>query len=102
MALQMDKKLDSGIDLPDAYYKIIMIDYRPILNETYITLHMYKDDTARITNKPPVDDVVYSITGAEFSNIFNIDNMNAAGNNILKLSYDYLKTLPEFSGSIDV
>lgn len=83
--------MGKGVTATNAYYKVLSLSYGDGVDITAFVGVFY--DQASSSNS---DDYIY---GKTYTSI----PYNKKGNqNIHTQIYDYLKTLPEFSGSIDV
>jgi hypothetical protein len=91
MALVLDITTDSGITIDQAYARV---DYRSGLNKSDLmfTLNYYVSKEICDQGKP-------YFRQDTFTFVPSVDD-NAP--NDIKQCYEYLKTLPEFEGSIDV
>lgn len=101
MALQKDIEFDNGIILDDAYIKItsILIEYTapPILT---IKVSIYKNVASYAGGKPAIERLEYKCTDPEYTTYFaneKFENFNPQA-----LAYEYLKTLPFYSGAISL
>lgn len=93
MALQLAKKLDNGLDAPEAYVRIIECrfgDRRGIS----ISVHYFTNKAAREGNMPSID-------GASHRFDFKPDEV-IGDMSIKEWSYGKLKLLDEFSSATDV
>ena len=101
MALIKNIILDSGIELPEAYIKIISVTY---IAGYHVVVHLaiFKDKDARLTDKAEILKNKHNcITIAEFEQFFSIDVLNQENKNILSQAYEWLKTLPIYQDVID-
>lgn len=90
MALQIVKQTQYGIDLPEAYAKVMYVSYSYPGPVTAI-IEVYADEQARQDGKTPVDHIQVQ---------FPLDF--AVTDNIVKQVYDHAKTLDQFTGALDV
>lgn len=83
MALKQTITLSSGLQMVDAYQRVESIS---LAGKTFITfkIRSYKDTTFPYAAEQ------------EYTCAYNI-----SGSNPITQAYDYLKTLPEFSGAVD-
>lgn len=103
MALQKDFTIGS-LQVPNAYIRVFHVEYFP--NEL-VTI-----DVKTFANKNDSDDKLQPICNCRrfnvsssdenFNNYFSIAKISEIDSNIIKQSYNYLKTLPEFENSTDV
>lgn len=89
MALILKKELENGITLNESYHKISSVSCTS--NVIDFNVEIYKDKEARENNKKAVE-----IKSFRCSH----DVTNTSVNSI-KQAYEYLKTLDEYSNSID-
>lgn len=104
MALEKTIQSDSGVS--SDYWKInsVKIDYSYSSNVRIdILLDGYLNSQTRNDNYSPTTRKSYTLVNPiDFTVLCGTDGKNNISNNPLKVSYDYLKTLDEFQGSIDV
>jgi hypothetical protein len=91
LALQKDITTPSGIEVKGAYARI---DSRSGKNKGTMTftLNYYVDRQAFIDGKSEIIQEVYSFVPSVEENALND----------IKQGYEYLKTLPEFEGAVDI
>lgn len=82
MALKKTIETIQGLSVNDAYIRIEDVNLNK--NEMTFNVKTYVD-----VDKPCLSEEF-------FKSVYNID-----GNNPIKQGYEYLKTLPEFSGAVD-
>jgi hypothetical protein len=90
MAFQMDIQTDMGFSFPNSYCYIHAIGGSKEL--LHIQVNWYVDQEARLNNLKPV-------TSKGFSFVPNVEDDSL---NFIKQGYIYLKTLDEFSNTIDI
>ena len=78
-----------GFDYPASYVKVEFV--RAWKADSFIWVNFYANGTARADLKQPVKQQEFTVSTASL-----------VGANIIAASYEYLKTLPEFAGAIDV
>jgi len=91
MALIKNLTLDNGINLPQAYIKIISCNY---INGYHVVINVaiYKDKDARINKKLEVVKFVHNCTTVEeYDEFFSLDVLNQENVNIISQSYLWLK-----------
>jgi len=96
MALQINKTFNNGVVAQEAYVKILDNDYEPVReggdgpDGLLITIAFYYNQAARNSNL--------------YENILETKEYLLADKSIESRSsqYAYLKSLPEFSGAIDI
>ena len=92
MALQISllaKDTLVGEAFPESYVKVEFV--RAFKADSLIWVNFYANGTARADMKQPVKQTEYTAPTASL-----------VGANIIAASYEYLKTLPEFAGAVDV
>ena len=92
MALQVQNKevFNTGIILPTAYAKITGVSYNATNNDCFIHVAYYANKQAADENKQSI---------GQYTNSFSPADPNG---NLRQQAYEYLKTLPEFTGAIDI
>jgi hypothetical protein len=78
-----------GENFPESYVKVEFV--RAWKADSFIWVNFYANGTARADLKQPVKQQEFTVSTASL-----------VGANIIAASYEYLKTLPEFAGAIDV
>lgn len=78
-----------GFDYPESYVKVEFV--RAWKADSLIWVNWYADAQARADMKQPVKQKEFTVATSVL-----------VGANIIAASYEYLKTLPEFAGAIDV
>jgi hypothetical protein len=92
MALQLPllaKDTLVGEAFPEAYCKVEFV--RAFKADSLIWVNFYANGTARADMKQPVKQREYTVPTEAL-----------VGANIIAASYEYLKSLPEFAGAVDV
>ena len=92
MALQISllaKDTLVGEAFPESYVKVEFV--RAFKADSLIWVNFYANGTARADMKQPVKQTEYTAPTASL-----------VGANIIAASYEYLKSLPEFAGAVDV
>jgi hypothetical protein len=102
MALVKSVVLETGIELPAAYYRVTKTEISSEFNQVYFFVWVYKDEQARTDGKSLIQEIAYAIYSGQFERYFGTAVLNEEGNNPMKSCYEYLKTLPEFAEAIDV
>ena len=95
MTLQLTLELDSGISVTNAYHKIVQmtVSARGTAYSAYLEINSYVDQTRANDAAPPVLTRTYLMPEFDKTD----DSQTAAAQ-----AYNYLKTLPDFTGSADV
>jgi len=78
-----------GENFPESYVKVEFV--RAWKADSLIWVNWYANGTARADLKQPVKQHEYTVSTSTL-----------VGANIIAASYEYLKTLPEFAGAVDV
>lgn len=105
MALIKYILLDSGITLPEAYVKIVNVEYSNKVGEppfAQIKLNIYKDQQARVDERPEVITMEFRCSGNDFDNYLSLSVLDEVDKNLISQCYSWLKTTKLFSGSTDV
>lgn len=93
MALQLDKVLDTGVQVSYLRISKIIIDRK--LQEITFSVDAFLDQTSRQDGKMAVIDYYYTLSDPTSYNIIN-------NTDIVSNLYNILKTLPDFEGALDV
>lgn len=88
MAIIINKKLESGLELVDAYAKVSSI--KGDKNNIVFRVDYFMSQDTRLVNKPPV-------FSEDFEMMYDID-----GGCVFSQCYNHLKSLPIFSNYIDL
>jgi hypothetical protein len=101
MALQLNLTADKtavGLAAPEAYARIVQLSFDTRTGQVTLHVDIHADAAARNAAKAPVAGGVYrGITGIDMP---NIDEALALG--VRSSLYTWLKTLPDFTGAVDV
>lgn len=89
MAIQKNIITESGLEIVDAYVKIDVLTYDNSEKTASISVNIYSDKSFSDESKPFVERLYYKAS---------LD----ANLNQLTQAYNYLKSLPEFEGAIDI
>lgn len=101
MGLQKNITLDNGINLPEAYMKIVSVSITPNIGIT-LNVSVFKDFSARQLGKPSVIEFQHSCIGSEYFDYFAEGILLQLNKSVLSQAYMWLKTLPFYSSSIDI
>ena len=99
MGLQVNwSNSDTYVTKADAYIRVERVVSR-IATKLVISISVYAD-LAQYNDGDgaPIDTKRYVVDGTDYTTTY----MNGTGINLFAKAYTYLKTLPEFSGAIDV
>lgn len=110
MAIQLPFSSDSGDDYPEAYARIEEVNLHYGEKRGRLTIAYYKTRAAANNGKRPIGSRAFDFqkeAQAElnipaFDYLFGVAMFAASKTDPLKLGYIWLKTLPEFSGGLDV
>lgn len=94
MALQLSEEQSSGIS--GDYWKVSRIDIVDD-NICVCVIELYKDQAARGAGKSSITSKEYRLEGVTSNSEYT-----SVGDTPAKLIYEHLKTLPEFTGAVDV
>jgi hypothetical protein len=89
----------------DAVSLVVQLrDLRPDNGDNRMSIHIdiFKDATARSENKAPVGNRSYTVKDSEYDTYFDAAVLDVVAQNHIERSYEYLKTLSEYSGASDV
>lgn len=92
MALQISllaKDTLVGEAFPESYVKVEFV--RAFKADSLVWVNFYANGVARADMKQPIKQTEYTVPTASL-----------VGANIIAASYEYLKSLPEFAGAVDV
>lgn len=105
MALQQDYLIpNTTINISSAYYRITRVTQHELTN-IIIHLVVYKDISDRNDNLIiPGSSIQYNIESSnnDFDEYFSDSSLKKLNKNLLFNSYQYLKTLDEFSQAVDI
>lgn len=96
MALKQQKQLEIGVAAD--YHRIVRIEMSPVDNSLTVWVALYLSEAARQAGKVPVQTTEYSWRGDTSPGKAS----NISEKSIYKAIYEELKTLPDFSGAIDI
>lgn len=85
-----------GTGIMIEYHKVVDPKIDAITKGGRVRVDIYKDAAARTANKNPVSNKQYTIPANTFSTL-DLETQDARD-----LIYTYLKTLPEYTGSVDI
>jgi len=103
MALQLEIKLDNGIELPQAYLSVNKVEFTYTdINELSVELSVFKDVVAYEASRPEITKFNYRCSGIEFDTYFSLNILNMENRNPLVGIYEWLKSMPNFSSAEDV
>lgn len=105
MALVKSLLLDSGISLPEAYFKIQNVNVTLPADETKfaeIRVYIYKDAIARQELRSAILTLSYVVSGTDYFTYFDYSTLNELDVNIVSQAYLYLKGLAFYNDAIDM
>ena len=101
MALQINLSAEQstvGAAFPNAYARIVGMQYELKKDEILIFVDIHADQAARGAGKNPIGGNVYKAKNG----VDTADLDAATSPGVRKVLYNYLKTLPEFQAAADV
>jgi hypothetical protein len=99
MALKVNYQKQDGTVIENAYVNISSA--RSLATYTFISVNWWESETARIgSNELPTPQTVNNIPKPIYSEEFIVPTAELLGD-FWPAMYQYLKTLPEFSGAVD-
>lgn len=119
MALQGSLTTDDGVTHSVAYARIVEANLNWADSRGRIVLNVYHDQASRDAGKAPVKQVGYDfgaavaevvdadgnvVTPAKvgFADVYSVSNLILQGENIIKITYDHVKTYADWAGWLDV
>lgn len=104
MAIQKNLTLDSGVNLTASYIKIDRCVFNLSDDEQIVSIIVcvYKDSAARTANKTCVAKYSHNCSGDDFDTYFSTTALNVENNNFMKSAYQWLMTLSNYSGGMEV
>jgi len=103
MALQNSITFDNQINVSSAYIRICRIDFE-YSNPTHVIIRtaIYFNQTAYNNGSPEITSLEHVCKDSDYDTYLSDDVLNLVDNNPTSQSYEWLKTLPMYSGSIDI
>jgi hypothetical protein len=101
MGLQRNLTMETGLNLTEAYSKIVQLDLDLMNKAANILVHTFVNYDCRNDNKAAIKTDRYVLIQDKFNSVIDYSKMDA-GQNIVYLVYEFLKTLPEYEGAIDI
>ena len=98
MPIQKSINLDNGIQLSTAYIVINRLEFNYPNLQVTILVGIYKDSTAYTTGKPEVLSYNHRCTDGDFTTYFAESVLDDADKTPLIQGYQWLLTLPLYSG----
>lgn len=99
MALELNKEFPSGVTAD--YWKVINLSVNFSSMCATVEVGLYVNAAARSAGKSPVEIFVYNFDPPATDGL-GAASQDTAGENPQKAAYTLLKTLPEFTGAVDV
>ena len=97
------------VQLPEAYHRIMACVWRANGSKRVVFhVNIYPDKIRRDNGAQPMFNIpqVYELDSITDENAFSLyfsnEALSEAGKTIISQAYEYLKTLPEYSGSEDI
>lgn len=98
MPIQKAINLDNGIQLSTAYIIINRLEFNYPNSQVTIVVGIYKDSAAYAAGKPEVLSYNHNCTGSSFTTYFAESVLDDADKTPLTQGYQWLLTLPIYSG----
>jgi len=105
MALVKHVYLDNGIELPEAYIKIVDVKFRNHPEESpyvEVVVNVYKDQESRNLLRKEVFSMVHICEGIFYDQFFDPSIMAEQGKNVFTQAYEFLKSLAYYVNSTDI
>jgi len=102
MALQLSYDASTGATHSTAYHKITRLNNDRDGSRMTIQVSIYKDSTAKTDGKTPVGMAVYTVSDSDYTTYYANAVLDTVSQNHIERSYEYLKTLSDYSGASDV
>ena len=103
MALQTSYEDQRGTTYTASYWRVVRLVIVKEPEEAEIYVWVYADAaTRKLTPSSLVVQFVYKISGVDWRTYFAVTVQDLLDKNMIKSSYEYLKTLPKFRGAVDV
>lgn len=99
MAITKDITLASGVELPNAYIKIQVLNMTTDTSVD-VSVDIFKDQSAREDNKIPVVTLRHLCSNT-YDTYFAYDILNQLDINVISQGYEFLKSLPFYEGAVD-
>lgn len=101
MAIQIEyTHRANGVVLPAAYARVHEVRIRTLQRVADVTVAIYRDEDARRSGFDPVHYVFLPAEGDEFDDYFSSTVLDSRS--VYRQAYAYVKTVPLFSGGVDV
>lgn len=105
MALQKNYTTSSGIELSEAYHRIMKTDLirvvsvgGSVLDEADGVMQIWKDSTARSEGLSPIQSFQFSINASDYNTFFGTDVLDQTNVNSVAQMYGWVKTQTDLNG----
>ena len=102
MSLQLSYDAATGATHASAYHKITSISHSREQSRMMLHVSIYKDSTAKSEGKAPVGSASYRVADSDYTTYYANAVLDTVSQNHVERSYEYLKTLSDYSGASDV
>ena len=105
MALQGHIELYNGVDMTSAYVIVSEVRIRKIeggTNQSDVFVAVYFNQNAKTTFKPEVTTFIHRATGTTYDTYFADSVLDDAGKTIFSQAYEYLKSITQYNGFLDI
>lgn len=100
MALQLSFENNQGVT--GNYWRIRNLKFDYYHPEIFADVELFVDAAAKASGKQPIEVRKYQWIDADFTGWFDSATLDVVNQNPQERAYVKLKTLPEFSGAVDV
>lgn len=102
MALQANFDLGGGVTILSAYHRVSYLNVDVDGQCGEVVVKIYKDKATRDANGQPFASKSFQITNDSFPNYLTASDVDPLNINHISQAYEYLKTLPDYQGALDV
>lgn len=100
MALQMSYTSQYGSIHPSAYFKVSYLEVKASTSLVDIFVEIF--NSAADKDKTPLSKAIYCMCESDYATYLSPSAIDPESKNHIQQSYEYLKTLPDFTGALDV
>jgi len=102
MSLQLSYEAATGVTHASAYHKITSLNHNRTGDRMMIQVTIFADAAAKAASKAPVGNASYRVAGTDYDTYFANSVLDTVDQNHVERSYEYLKTLDDYTGASDV
>jgi len=102
MSLQLSYEASTGVTHASAHHKITNLSLRRQSSCALIHVTIFKDAAAMAADKSPVGNASHRVAGEDYATYYANAVLDTVDQNVVERSYEYLKTLDDYSGASDV